>query len=120
MLWLLFVAALGVGFAVGAGLLWWGGIRAHRKDRFDGPGWWILAAVSGAISLVLMLVLAGTAIDRHYSERQCGQKNDVVGDRYVWMDYHYFGYECLLRTPSGNVTETPVLPLEDVTERVPG
>jgi hypothetical protein len=95
------------------------GLRMWRRNHWgsfeDGEGLVIIGGLLCVPVLVLWIVLVATAIDRHYSETRCEQKAEFSGKPYVWLDYHYFGYECLLRTPSGNITETPVLPLEDVT-----
>lgn len=120
-----FVLGIAVVAAAGAAGLLVSGYRARRNRpkngyRSDGDARLFIGGLLTIVPIVLVFVLVGVAIDRHYSESRCEQKSDVTGARYVWMDYHFFGYECLLRTPSGNITETPVLPLEDVTQRGAG
>ena len=122
MLWLLFVLVLAALIGVPSVLIFRRGWRLHQADHYktDGDGLILSGVIGSFVAFVLLCVVVGIGIDRHYSKVRCDQKNEVTGDRYVWMDYHYFGYECLLRTPSGNVTDTPVLPLEDVTQRSGG
>jgi hypothetical protein len=116
MFWLL--VGLGIiAAAVAAGLIFVG-IRENRGSSYDeGLGWFVTGALFACVPVTLGLLLAVTAVHRDIAETSCAKKNTLTGDRYQWVDYHFFGYECSLRTPSGNLTETPVLPLEDVTQR---
>lgn len=95
----------------------------HDPDRRgypDGDGLMIIGGCILVVPAIMFMILVGVGIDRHYSEVRCDKKAAISSKPFVWVDYHYFGYDCLLRTPSGNITETPVLPLEDVTERSGG
>jgi hypothetical protein len=116
MAWLIFMIVVIVLVGVAAGLLFWRGRIVHRRDRYDGDGYTILAGIAALIGVSLIAFTAGIAVDRHVSKHSCGIKAEVSGRPYIWVDYHFFGYECLLRTPSGNVTDTPVLPIENVTQ----
>jgi len=112
------VAAVAAAVVLILGIRMW-----HRNDwrRYsEGEGATIIGGLLLIPVLILWIILIGTAIGRHYSESACTKKAEAAAKPYVWLDYHFFSYECLLRTPSGNITETPVLPLEDVTERSGG
>lgn len=68
-------------------------------------------------AFLLLLILAFVSVGRHYARASCERRDEASSAEYKWLDYHYFSYECLLVTSSGNITGQDVLPLEDLTNR---
>lgn len=113
-----FLSAIAITALIPGLLLVRAGFKERRKGGYlnDGVGFFLFAGLVLLIPLGIALTISGTAVGRSLSKTQCEKKAEATGGRYEWFDYHFFGYECQLRTPSGNITGTPVWPIENVTE----
>lgn len=122
MLWFWFYIAL---VAMFIALAFWGACgwadaydRNRGRPSYDKSDatvlWGIGTGIAAIAAVVMVVVLAATIIDRHVAPRSCAKRDAASSAEYKWVDYHFFSYECVLVTPSGNITETPILPHEDV------